>query len=104
MKRQNYGPHLGKLIHQLLKVITLAYDLRFAIIIPRFKYLEEDAKNKLVKYFETFLVSSFPLKTYFSLSKRLKKLRTQKLPKIVKCATIKENEKLKETMVGVQVE
>ena len=27
-----------------------------------------------------------------------------KLPKTVKCATIKENEKLKETMVRVQVE
>jgi hypothetical protein len=28
----------------------------------------------------------------------------EKLPKIVNCATIKETEKLKETMVGVQVE
>ena len=28
----------------------------------------------------------------------------KKLPKIVNCATIKETEKLKETMVGVQVE
>ena len=30
--------------------------------------------------------------------------RPKKLPKIVNCATIKETEKLKETMVGVQVE
>ena len=30
--------------------------------------------------------------------------RLEKLPKILNCATIKENEKLKETMVGVQVE
>jgi hypothetical protein len=30
--------------------------------------------------------------------------RPEKLPKIVNCATIKENEKLKETMVVVQVE
>ena len=28
----------------------------------------------------------------------------EKLPKIVNCATIKETEKLKETMVGFQVE
>jgi hypothetical protein len=28
----------------------------------------------------------------------------KKLPKIVNCATIKESEKMKETMVGVQVE
>jgi hypothetical protein len=28
----------------------------------------------------------------------------EKLPKIVNCITIKETEKLKETMVGVQVE
>jgi hypothetical protein len=28
----------------------------------------------------------------------------KKLPKIVNCATIKETEKLKETMVGVKVE
>jgi hypothetical protein len=30
--------------------------------------------------------------------------RPEKLPKIVNCATIKETVKLKETMVGVQVE
>jgi hypothetical protein len=43
-------------------------------------------------------------KTSFRASKWLQKFRTQKLPKIVNCATIKETEKLKETMVGVQVE
>ena len=31
-------------------------------------------------------------------------LGPEKLPKIVNCATIKESEKLKETMVGVQEE
>jgi hypothetical protein len=30
--------------------------------------------------------------------------RPKKLPKIVNCATIKETEKMKEIMVGVQVE
>ena len=28
MKRQNYGPRLGKLVFQLPGVVTLAYDLR----------------------------------------------------------------------------
>ena len=31
-------------------------------------------------------------------------LGPKKLPKIVNCATIKETKKMKETMVGVQVE
>jgi hypothetical protein len=37
-------------------------------------------------------------------SKWLQKFRTRKTSKIVNCATIKETGKLKETMVGVQVE
>ena len=28
MKRQNYGPRLGKLVFQLPEDVTLAYDLR----------------------------------------------------------------------------
>jgi hypothetical protein len=28
MKRQDYGPRLGKLVHQLPGDVTLAYDLR----------------------------------------------------------------------------
>ena len=31
MKRQNYGPRLGKLLFQLLKDITLAYYLRLGL-------------------------------------------------------------------------
>ena len=27
MKHQNYGPYLGKLVHQLFGVITLAYNI-----------------------------------------------------------------------------
>ena len=43
-------------------------------------------------------------KMSFRASKWLQKFRTQKLPKIVNCAIIKETRKVKETMVGVQVE
>ena len=39
-------------------------------------------------------------KTSFRASKRLRKFSPWKLPKIVNCATIKETEKLKETIMG----
>ena len=62
MKFQNCGPYLGKLVYQIPGVITLAYDLRFATIIPRFEDLEEKAKNKQEICFGTFLLSMFTLK------------------------------------------
>jgi hypothetical protein len=38
MKRQkSCGPRLGKLVHQLLGVVTFAYDLRFRRVIARWK-------------------------------------------------------------------
>ena len=43
-------------------------------------------------------------KMLFMASKWLQKVRTRKLSKIVNCATTKEIGKLKETMVGAQVE
>jgi hypothetical protein len=43
MKRQkSCGPRLGKLVHQLLGVVTFAYDLRFRRTIARWKGLSED--------------------------------------------------------------
>ena len=45
-----------------------------------------------------------PKKTSFRASKRLQKFRTRKLPKIVNCATIKETGKMKEIVMGVQLE
>jgi hypothetical protein len=42
MKRQkSCGPHLGKLVHQLPRVVTFAYDLRFRRMIARWKDLSE---------------------------------------------------------------
>ena len=32
---QNYGPHLGKLVHQLPGVVTLEYDLCLTCTLPR---------------------------------------------------------------------
>jgi hypothetical protein len=43
MKRQNScGPRLGKLVHQLLGVVTFAYDLRFRRVIARWKGIIEE--------------------------------------------------------------
>jgi hypothetical protein len=43
MKRQkSCGPRLGKLVHQLPRVVTFAYDLRFRRMITRLKDLSED--------------------------------------------------------------
>ena len=43
MKRQkSCGPRLGKLVHQLLGVVTFAYDLRFRRVIARWKGIIED--------------------------------------------------------------
>jgi hypothetical protein len=43
MKRQNpCGAHWGKLVHQLLEVVTFAYDLRFRCTIAHWKGLSEE--------------------------------------------------------------
>jgi hypothetical protein len=43
MKRQkSCGPHLGKLVHQLLGVVTFAYDLCFRCMIARWKGIIEE--------------------------------------------------------------
>ena len=50
MKRQNSsGPCLGKLVHQLPGVITIAYGLRLGRMIARWKDLSEayNARDKI---------------------------------------------------------
>jgi hypothetical protein len=43
MKRQkSYGPRLGKLVHQLPRVVTFAYDLHFRHVIARWKGIIEE--------------------------------------------------------------
>jgi hypothetical protein len=43
MKRQNScGPHWGRLVHQLPRFVTFAYDLRFKNVIAHWKFLLEN--------------------------------------------------------------
>jgi len=66
------------------------------------KYISEDYDGK--GDFITNLLVVDCEKTSFRASKQLRILGPKKLLKIVNCATIKEIEKMKETMVGAQVE
>jgi hypothetical protein len=87
MKRQkSCGPRLGKLVHQLPRVVTFAYDLRFKRMIARWKGIIEEIH---------FGGSIMPLdiienldleKPSFSPSKWPRKLKTaknSKLPKLL---------------------
>ena len=43
MKHQKLcGPHLGKLVHKLLGVVTFAYDVHFRCVIARLKGIAEE--------------------------------------------------------------
>ena len=98
---------LGNLVHQFPAVVTLAYYLCLTHMIHRYKYIFKEyiLKWKISSPEWTHIFLTFDAKkALFRASKRLQKFRTRKLSKIVNCATIKENGKLKETMVGVQVE
>jgi len=76
---------------------------------------EMEGKAKL-SYYKEVIKPTLDNRSYLSiLTSSKKKCRlgpqndfgswgTEKLPKIVNCATIKETEKPKETMVGIQVE
>ena len=58
-------------------------------------------KSKMDSYFPDH---SMPKRRRLGPQNSSGSLGPKKLPKIVNCATIKETKKLKETMVGVQVE
>ena len=73
MKRQkSHGPHLGKLVHQLLEVVTFVYDIHFRSMIARWKGIVEE------RYLEkpSFRPSKCPWK--------LKPAKNSKLPKFSK--------------------
>jgi hypothetical protein len=40
--QKSCGPHWGKLVHQLLEVVTFAYDLYFGCMIAGWKGIDED--------------------------------------------------------------
>ena len=105
MKCQNYGPRLGKLVHQLPEDVNLAYDLCLMCSIPRSKYLSEEYKFCHEKHCRNLHVSpNFPQKRRLGPQNGSGSSGPEKLLKIVHCAIIKETEKLKETMVGTPVE
>ena len=81
MKRQNYGPRLGKFVHQLPGDIALAYDLGLMRTIPRQKDLSEEHKFLCEKYEGTSIFLPVSPKKFFRPSKRLRKLRTRKTAK-----------------------
>jgi hypothetical protein len=60
--------------------------------------------NMMVRMNVIFIHQFMPKKCHLGPQNGSRSSGPKKLPKIVNCATIKETEKLKETMVGVQVE
>jgi hypothetical protein len=83
MKRQNScGPHLGKLVHQLPKVVTFAYDLRFRRMIARWKGIIEEIHFK-GSIIPLYIIKDIYLeKPSFGPSKWPQKLKTAKNSKL----------------------
>ena len=104
MKRQNYGPRLGKLVFQLPRDVTLAYYLRLTHMVHHYKDLSDDYnffhkypfRNRMI-----FFGGAMPKKHRLGPQNSSRSLGPEKLLKIVSCA---ETEKMKEAMVGPQVE
>ena len=72
MKHQkSCGPHLGKLVHQLPRVINFSYDLCFRSTIAHWKFLSEEYTCSMWR----------TLKMMFRASKHPRKLGTRKLGK-----------------------
>ena len=67
------------------------------------KDLSEDYDKKR-QFYQKIIGSRLPKKRRLGPQNSSGSLGLKKLLKIVNCATIKETEKMKETMVGVQVE
>jgi hypothetical protein len=100
MKRQkSCGPRLGKLVHQLPGVITFAYDLRFRRVIARWKDLSKayNARDKITSLDAT----TYPKKHRLGPQNGP---RSSGPEKTAKNSKLSKTEKLKEAMVGVQVE
>ena len=88
-----YGPRWGKLVHQFLGVVTLAYYLRLTHMIHHQKYLSKDyiddseyrVQNRLI-----FTGAFMPKKRRLGPQNGCGSLVPEKLPKIVNCVAIKE--------------
>ena len=86
MKHQkSYGPHLGKLVHQLLGIVTFAYDLRFRNMIAHWKGTVEEI-NFGGSIMPLAIIENIDLKKpSFRPSKwprKLKPAKNSKLPKL----------------------
>jgi hypothetical protein len=86
MKRQkSCGPHLGKLVHQLPRVVTFAYDLYFRRMIARWKGIIEEIHFGGSIMPSTIIYNLNLEKPSFRPSKWLRKLKpakNSKLPKL----------------------
>jgi hypothetical protein len=82
MKRQkSCGPRLGKLVHQLFRVVTFAYDLCFRRMIAHWKDLSEDY-NILHKISSS---ATYPKKRRLGPQNGSRSSGPEKLLKIVNC-------------------
>ena len=89
-------------VHQLPGDVTLAYDLRLMHSIPHYKYLSKDYNFLHEEQQRNSHVSpGCPKKRRLGHQNGSKSLGPEKLRKIVSCV---ETKKLKETIVGPQVE
>jgi hypothetical protein len=73
---------LGKSVHQLPRVVTFAYDIRFRHTISHWKYLSEDYKYQ--KFHEEYiLIATYPKKCHLGPQNGSGSLGPEKLLKIV---------------------
>jgi hypothetical protein len=92
MKRQkSCGPRLGKLVHQLLGVVTFAYDLRFRHVIARWKGIVEEIH---------FGGSMFPLNTIYKIHPEKPSFRPSKCPRKLKLLKIVNCQNCQKTILS----
>jgi hypothetical protein len=86
MKHQkSCGPRLGKLVHQLLGVVTFAYDLDFRCMIAHWKGIVKEIHFRYNMKGILHIANIFSQKTLFRASKwsrKLKPAKNSKLPKL----------------------
>ena len=89
MKNQNScGPHLGKLVHQLPRVVTFAYDLRFRRMIARWKGIIEEIHFGGSIISLTITEDLYLEKPSFGPSKWPQKSKTAKNSKLPNCQKV----------------
>src|ERR1700678_3412014 len=85
MKHQkSCGPRLGKLVHQLPRVVTFAYDLRFRRMIARWKGIIEEInfEGSIMPF--SIIENLYPKNPSFRPSKWPRKLKPAKNSKLSK--------------------